>query len=255
MKGTTGSTGPQGPEGKTGPTGAGTTGPEGKTGATGPEGPAGKTGATGPEGPKGAEGTKGATGPEGPAGKEGTKGATGPTGVGTTGPTGPAGSGSTGGAASFATLEKGKSETGVWTVNINAGVGERQDRAAGVVSYAIPLAAAEKPTAVYRNEGESKEPKTPCEGSPEEPKANPGFLCAYSGGMFPEVENTEAEFLGWGKPAGEITTGKTVPGQNRYGSLIVFTTKTFTAAPEEPSVLAANAHFSQEGSWAVTELK
>jgi len=243
MKGVAGATGPQGPEGKTGATGAGTTGPEGpagKTGATGPEGPAGKTGATGPEGPKGAEGTKGATGPEGPKGA---------TGAGVTGPTGPAGSGS-------GTLEKGKSETGIWTVNIDVTAGAQQDRAAGVVSYAVPLGATEKPTAIYKNEAESKEPKAgTCEGSLEEPKAAPGFLCAYSGGGFPEVENTEAEFFGWMKPAGEVTAGKTVTGQNRYGSLIVFQTKGFSPAPEPPGTLAANAHFAQEGSWAVTEAK
>jgi len=249
MKGVAGATGPQGPEGKTGATGAGTTGPEGpagKTGATGPEGPAGKTGATGPEGPKGAEGTKGATGPEGPKGA---------TGAGTTGPEGPKGAtGPTGAIAS--TLEKGKSETGVWTVNIDVTTGGQQDRAAGVVSYAVPLGATEKPTAIYKNEAESKEPKAgTCEGSLEEPKAAPGFLCAYSGGGFPEVENTEAEFFGWMKPAGEVTAGKTVTGQNRYGSLIVFQTKGFSPAPEPPGTLAANAHFAQEGSWAVTEAK
>ncbi len=241
-----GTEGKQGPEGKAGPTG-----PQGSAGATGAAGAAGAqgvTGATGPSGATGATGSNGATGATGPEGKEGAKGATGPT-----GPTSP-GCGC-GCGSCVDKLARGAQETGTWATWLYAAAKTHQQQVEGVVSYSIPIAPGEEVTAVYLNQRASGEPEAPCGGSVNEPRAEEGFLCVYTGEQFgmleKEWENTE--FFGFQSPNGETTSGREHKG-GVLGEMIIFRTKEFkeeaTHANEREILKAASMNAA--GSWAVT---
>ena len=255
--GVTGKEGPQGKEGKTGPPGP--AGGAGVTGATGPTGPSGSgaTGATGPTGEKGEKGTTGATGPTGAAGSNGANGSNG-----TTGPTGPTGAGGGGGGAAFGTtgateLSKEGIMTGVWHATIIAPTGFRQVEAEGDISYPLKLKTGEKPTAVYKNESQSHEPKAPCEGSVEIPKANPGTLCIYTGGGFgaQEIEYKNAKFVGFDSPAGEVCEtppeGKECKAISEMGAFVLFRTNGFENIEGGGPPLTEPAYLNAVGSWAV----
>jgi hypothetical protein len=82
-------------------------GPRGPKGATGPAGPAGAQGPVGPAGAKGDAGTNGSTGAAGPTGPTGTTGATGATGA-------------TGFSGFTETLPSGETETGSWSIAMQA---------------------------------------------------------------------------------------------------------------------------------------
>ena len=300
-KGVTGSTGPEGKEGKEGPTGpagggtgGGATGPAGATGATGPEGkegptgPAGggtgggATGATGPEGKEGKEGKEGPTGPAGggtgggatgPAGATGATGAEGKAGAtGATGPTGPAGGGTGGGGESnvvqepagkkLFVLKAGQREQGTWSVFLDVPVGGHQAGPVAHISYPIYLSKEEKPTAVFRNEAQSKEPEVPCVGTTNEPEAEAGFLCVYRGGNtgWEEKEDENAKFAlffdAQGNPQGE--EGKE---GSKMGELAAFrtTAPAFAEGCKSPVSTAckvtASSYLSAGGSWSVKALK
>ena len=177
MTGATGPTGAAGSNGANGSNGSGGGG-GGVTGATGPTGAAGSNGANGSNGASGSNGSGGGGG--------GVTGATGATGG--TGPTGPAGSNGSGGGAggggresSSGKLVSKKSEEGGWSASINVTTGGLQQQADGAISYPIPLP--ERPKVVYLNEVQVLEPGTVvgCNGSANEPVAEPGYLCVYQG--------------------------------------------------------------------------
>ncbi len=130
--------------------------------------------------------------------------------------------------------------------------GGHQAETIGVVSYPIPLNPHYKVTAVYRNEAQTNEPEAPCLGSAEEPGAEPGFLCIYSGEAFGEKESEweNAEFFGFQSPGGRTTSGLESKG-GILGESIVFRSKEFN---EEAPILhiKAQAYLNTGGSWAVT---
>ena len=238
MTGETGAEGKTGAEGAKGATGAtGETGAEGKTGAEGPKGATGETGAKGKTGAEGPKGETGAAGAKGETGAEGKAGPTGPTGAGTTGPTGPSG-----GEAKF--LPSGAHEQGTWTATINVSAGGPQMQAQGSASFAIPLK--EKPKLHYVKESEVEAPKSPCNGNPLEPSAEPGYLCFYRSGNFGSLESQDknASFHAFYDPLGVEAEG------GKIGELIAFRTTTFNE--EEPGTIAAAASLNAEGAWATT---
>lgn len=168
-------------------------GPTGPAGAAGTPGAVGLPGAVGPAGPTGPAGDDGSNGATGPTGAAGTKGATGPTGP--TGPSGP--TGVCGGAPCI--LPSGVTETGSWALPAGP---------AGTfttISFSIPLAASiSESNVAYVPKGET--PPAGCTGgTPEAPKADPGFLCVYTAagtienGLF--IQKSGAEGLGNGASA------------------------------------------------------
>jgi Collagen triple helix repeat (20 copies) len=146
--------------------------PKTKAGPRGPAGPAGKNGATGATGPVGAAGSQGPAGAAGAKGETGAPGAAGVAGAaGATGPTGPEGSFNT-------TLPKGKTLKGDWSITQTLpGTGLIGGATSTAVSFGIPLEAA--PTVIYIKENEA----TPsgCTGNAEDPGAEPGNLCVFTG--------------------------------------------------------------------------
>jgi hypothetical protein len=208
------------------------------------------TGAAGTNGSNGANGPTGATGPEGKEGSPGSTGATGPPGEkGTTGATG---------SGEFPTELQSKGfETGTWAAKIQAPTGSRQTEAEGVISFPVRLKFGEKPTAVYKNELQSKEPKAPCEGGTERPNASPGTLCVFTGGGFgaQQVEYTNATFFGFVSPAGETCEtaplGTTCKAISETGSFVLFRTNQFENVEGGGPPLAGEAYLNALGSWAV----
>jgi hypothetical protein len=164
---------------------AGPAGKNGAPGATGPAGPAGPAGAAGATGATGA-GTPGATGNTGPEGKPGEsvtvtqitkapcpeggsefKNATG---------TGHACNGKTG---FTSTLPAGKTETGVWSVNI-AKAGEAEPLyVVAPLSFSIPLASPLVETATHFIKAGEAVPAG-CKGTVEQPEAEEGNLCVFT---------------------------------------------------------------------------
>ena len=140
----------KGARGNTGP--AGTAGPQGPAGPTGGQGAAGAKGETGPKGEKGEAGAPGKPGEPGKEGSPWTAGGT---------------------------LPSEKTEKGVWAITIpppveaEPGFTTSLDRAS--ISFNIPLETA--PTAVFLKENEKQ---TGCQGTAEEPTAEPGYLCVYA---------------------------------------------------------------------------
>ena len=150
--------------------------------------------------------------------------------------------------------------TGVWHATIIAPKGFRQVETEGDISYPLRLKTGEKPTAVDTNESQSHEPKAPCEGSVEIPKANPGTLCIYTGGGFgsKESEFKNASFTGIISPAGEVCAfaplATTCKSESEAGTLVLFRTSGFEEAVEGGGpVLAEEAYLTQVGSWAVRQ--
>jgi hypothetical protein len=214
----------------------GPTGPTGPTGATGPTGPAGTNGATGPAGATGATGATGA-GATGATGATGGKGATGATGV-------------------FAKCAPhGTSEQGIWSVNMSTPTGGPQQQADGVVSYPIPLceeaSTGNEPQLFlkYVNEVNAEAPGSVpgCNGSVNEPVAEPENLCVYRGGNFGSLEKDdknagfsefhEANGLGLGEPGA-------------LGQLVIFRSTEFNGEVPIES-LKSPVRFTAEGSWSM----
>jgi hypothetical protein len=145
-------------------------------------------------------------------------------------------------------------ETGTWSAVINAGVGMHQEQALANISYPIPLSrfTQTKPTAIYRNEQQAKEPTFPCEGSVEKPMAAEGALCVFRGAAnfgSNEKEDQNAAFYEFLTPAGE-----NVVGGGRVGTMIAFRTTEFeegVATGTPPVTLNHNAYLSAGGSWAL----
>jgi hypothetical protein len=214
------------------------------TGATGPTGNNGSTGATGPTGPTGDKGETGATGTAGTAGSNGAQGPTGNnTPFGTTGEK---------------EMKSGGEVSGVWHATINDATGMRQAEAEGDIAYPLKLKLLEKPTAVYKNEAESKIVNTaPCPGSTEKPLANAGSLCVYTGGSFghQESEFTEAKFMGFLSPAGiecaSAVGAATCKATSESGALVWFRTNGFVNEAGGGPALPAEAYLNNVGSWAV----
>ena len=156
-------------------------GPKGPKGATGPAGPAGAQGPAGPAGAKGdagangSNGTAGATGATGPTGGKGTAGAAGATGA----------TGATGFSGFTETLPSGKTETGVWSIDIPAGSNE----VVTPISFPIPTAKAGSGASVHFFTLEKVKNKefgtTGCKWELAEPEARPeatqpGTLCIFT---------------------------------------------------------------------------
>ena len=150
-------------KGKAGPKGlAGPAGATGPGGAAGPKGETGKEGATGKEGPtgiegQGKEGIQGKQGIEGKEGKEGKEGS--PWTV-------------------DGNLPSKKTETGTWGFNSY----EEKGFVLETFSFPIPLGTpieASKVHFITSTEIEKEEQPAECPGTAEEPKALPGYFCAY----------------------------------------------------------------------------
>jgi Collagen triple helix repeat (20 copies) len=202
---------------------------QGKTGAQGPTGP---TGPAGPSGPAGTAGAKGETGLEGKEGKQGTPGS-----PGEPGKPGKNGSPWTAGG----TLPSESTETGGWTIGagtaggVEAPYGERT-----AISFTIPLATALDEHHVQGNPvgfptGASSEQIKHCPGSVEEPKAEPGYLCVYTGNS---LEMGTAQPYAVTLSSGDLT--KAHLGANTAGALLV------------EFAVPGNEHALASGSWAVT---
>jgi Collagen triple helix repeat (20 copies) len=161
----------------------------------------GQTGSAGPQGPQGLVGPTGLVGPQGPPGTAGAKGDTGAKGA-----TGLEGSPWTAGGV----LPGGKTETGMWSFGATLKGSPVQ---VDSLSFTIPLSIAPE-LRFIKEEGEEEEN---CPGSAEEPKAAPGFVCAYvlalqnvigpfeellqankNGALLAFLVNTEANAVGWG---------------------------------------------------------
>jgi hypothetical protein len=131
-------------------------GPKGATGLAGPSGPQGPAGATGAAGPKGDPGPKGDKGDPGDQGPQGTPGTTGFT----------------------KTLPPGETETGTWAYGI---VSVAPPNIKVPISFSIPLETALNQSEVHFV-GEGETPPAGCTGGTvENPKADPGHLCIYTG--------------------------------------------------------------------------
>jgi len=203
-------------------------GPRGPRGPQGPAGPAGPQGPAGPAGKDGANGLNGLDGEAGKNGTNGTNGKNGssventvePDGancteggskfvVGTGTPTyacnGEDGEDGEDGETGFtATLPSGETETGAWAVGgvpavtcTVEGAGECTGTAKTAfgasiyspISFTIPLAANLPDANLHRvKEGEGSAPAA-CDGTPENPTADPGNLCVYT-----EAEVFQGEF-------------------------------------------------------------
>ncbi|HEY3829209.1 MAG TPA: hypothetical protein VGL57_08440 [Solirubrobacteraceae bacterium] len=209
---------------------------------------AGKPGAAGAQGTAGAAGSAGAPGPQGPAGAAGTKGETGSTGEkGATGEKGPKGANGSPWTAG-GTLPAEATETGAWSVGAgNAGdvalaavAGEAGERAA--VSFTIPLAAPLNEEHVQSNPvgfptaTSSSDQIEHCPGNVEEPKAQAGFLCVYTGASS-EIETPTPYIVA--PSAGTISQIKGL-GTGTAGAELL------ESAQEPHKAAFAN------GSWAVT---
>jgi len=200
-KGATGAKGPAGPKGATGPTGA-----QGPAGAQGERGPAGEKGAAGGNGKEGAQGSEGPAGPQGVPGPAGAS----VTAKSFEGKLGKCENGGSEfkvgtGSATFAcngksaggTLEAGKVESGVWSMNISTAsyFGMKEFGYPGFVSitFPVPLPAEDfnrvKVTYLKWRSETTKE----CPGAYEE--AEPGTLCIYDELEYPlEGEENGIEF-------------------------------------------------------------
>jgi hypothetical protein len=231
-----------------GPRGA--RGPAGPAGKEGKQGPAGQAGAQGSAGAQGAKAETGATGPEGPQGKEGTAGkgvtsetlAPGQEGCETGGSEFTSasgrttacngkngkGGGGTGGEKVFPTLPSGKTETGVWTVNMTPEEGvahEKGELPGGVhaaVSFSLPLATPLGAGHVIFNEG-GQHNATDCPGTPEAPEAVEGYLCVYSkaGGLSllsPPIRPPYSEVEGTGT-TGAVLWFEPISGEEGWQAL------------------------------------
>jgi Collagen triple helix repeat (20 copies) len=182
-------------------------GKQGKTGKTGKTGAQGIAGTNGTNGTNGKDGAPGAPGKDGEDGQDGASGANGKnvvTGTETTGTGNCEGrggatvevqgeaatkkyacNGKNGQTGFTETLPSGKTETGVWSVRTEPGE-------EGVVSasFNIPLGT-DLPlnNAKLIPEGEEEKFETECPGSPNAPKASPGFACFYTtGALLPAAE-------------------------------------------------------------------
>ena len=246
VTGAAGAPGPNGPDGVGTPGATGEKGATGATGATGPTGVTGATGATGPKGPTGGEGASGAEGAPGPS----SAGAAGP--AGTTGPNGPTGATGSAGPAVPAALPSRHSETGLWMLSNGAESIEPPSFTGTTISFPVPLASplsAEK--VAFVNAAETAKPAAErtgvvggtavkngevCTGTLEEPTAERGYLCVYTG---VEVKN--------GYKLAGITTGTSgtsgtgKPGTATTGALIAF----------EAEATGRTAKVVVQGSWAV----
>jgi Collagen triple helix repeat (20 copies) len=162
----------------------------------GAKGPAGPMGPSGPTGPGGPAGPSGPVGPVGPAGKDGVNGANGASVTNKTVAIGEAACNQQGGAElkvgsgapTFAcngttgfteTLPSGKTEMGDWTLTVPVqDPSTKTSLSYSSISFVIPLKAEPK-SAVFLKAGEGKTAE--CPGTAAEPKAEPGFLCVYTG--------------------------------------------------------------------------
>jgi hypothetical protein len=266
-KGVTGATGPTGGKGVTGPTGpTAPPGPEGPTGATGPTGASGEKGSPGATGSEGKQGPTGAAGAQGPEGKPGRFGATGMFGLtGPTGETGPEGPPGPPGPAPIAPqstnrenefevsgrlegcLRSHAMETGTWWANIDAPAGSPQVETAGVVSYPIALCEGEELQKEYCDEICSETVALRgggCFGAPQEPIAEPGWLCVWTGAFKGTRENQwkNAKFR-------EITSAVGINNET-YGEEVIFRTSEFGEVT--PAKLKNEAYLGTGGGWAAT---
>jgi hypothetical protein len=145
---------------------------------------------------------------------------------------------------------------GSWGADFNVSPGGSQQEVNAPITFQVPLN--EKLNVAhtkYLNEKQVGEPGSVpgCNGSTNEPEAEPGFLCVYTGEQaLPgclESEWKNAEFRSISDPNGNRLEGTT---NVSYAVLVVFRTKEFT---EVPTILKAPANLCAGGSWSVTELK
>lgn len=192
-------------------------GPKGPKGDTGPAGPAGAQGPAGPAGPQGPKGEKGDTGLQGEKGEKGPKGDKGAPGEPWT---------------AGGTLPPGKTETGVWAV----GAGPASTFKEVSLSFALPLGQALDGNHVHYINLAGEEVPTlgspvashpACDGTADNPAADPGHLCIYTG---TEAEATSANQF--------VVNVKNIQGASRSGALIGF--------------IVSNEFGTARGSWAVT---
>jgi len=115
-------------------------------------------------GKQGPQGLPGPQGQVGPPGKEGARGPEGPQGeIGSDGPPGP----------TTAILPAGETETGIWSfTNIDVISGF------STITYGLRLKTDEPTPHWIPAPGNSSDPA--CDGTPAEPKADPGALCVYA---------------------------------------------------------------------------
>jgi Collagen triple helix repeat (20 copies) len=206
---------------------------KGKPGASGAQGPAGSAGPAGPVGSAGAKGEAGASGTNGTDGKEG---------VSVTSSVEPAGANCKAGGSKFVaangttyacngekgkegtfggqSLPAGKTLTGVYATVAFVEAGGFPHSATTAVSFAMPVPG--EPTAHYIKVGEAL--PEGCKGNANEPGAEEGNLCVFSGGE----ENVGSGFV--------QTKGSSIS----------------TIGVQIAGLAIAKGNVSINGSWAVT---
>jgi hypothetical protein len=231
---------------------AGKAGPAGPAGPAGAAGAKGETGATGTTG-TGAPGVEGKEGKEGPKGKEGHEGKEGLPGVIHPGETLVPGASETGMWAASGSGDEGKlcvpeaAEAPVITSESGSngcptGYTHKEafgSLAVGAISFTVPLAAPLGEQAVSYIAYQGQNIAGHCEGSFEEPTAEPGNLCVYES---PSRNNA----LG-GLVAPDLADVGKESGALKTGAIVI-------AIPENPSdggIVQEGPVFAS-GSWAVT---
>jgi hypothetical protein len=150
-------------------------------------------------------------------------------------------------------LKSGESEQGAWSTHLNVATGGLQAEAAGAITFTCRLSEAgiPKAKAIYIPEGKVLEPGSVpgCNGSNNEPLAEPGFLCVYQGftatpGSL-ETEWQNAKFFKLLDPSGN--SGKAGP----IGEEVVYRTTEYKEGLPKTTLKAA-ADLTAGGSYSVT---
>ena len=192
---------------------------------------AGKPGATGPQGPAGANGKDGTNGTSGKDGTNGTNGAPGTNGKSVEVGTATVGECTEGGATvqvtgeaatkkpvcngspwtAGGTLPSEATETGVWRFISN---GEQEQFVP--ISFPIPLSGVDAENITFESRAKEAPPTANCPGTPEEPEAEPGFLCVYASAL-------GSNFFGNPRPTiyKPVFSGEE-PGVATSGALLLF---------------------------------
>ena len=136
--------------------------------------------------------------------------------------------------------------------------GGHQEQVQAAISYPIPTGTKEYKV-VYLNETQVLEPGTVegCNGSNQEPSAEPGYLCVYQGDTAQlgtlKSEWTGAKWIELTDPSGnQDASEEGVAGTEggEIGEMVVYRTNTFTETPNKS--LPAEASLNAAGAWALT---
>jgi hypothetical protein len=155
-------------------------------------------------------------------------------------------------------------ETGTWSVNESAPTGAPQVQVIVPISFQVRLKkGSEVKKATYKNQLQSEQTTTPpCLGTVNEPSAEPGNLCVYSGAPLGGLEAQQANmaFFQFVEPSGVPFTTSAKVGVLGEGVEFRSTENEPAFKEEAPAagesgygVITHSAYMSTLGSWAVQE--